>query len=70
MKWGRAVGIYFIVNFSDAEPKLFIFGSGSTLFFISAPAPAPATAIYCNLKLFYNSSNIPMEVEISFSSSS
>ena len=32
---------------------------------ISAPAPAPA--IYCHLKLLYNSSTIPMEVEKSFS---
>ena len=28
-----------------------------------------STAIYCYLKMFYNSSTIPMEVEISFSSS-
>ena len=27
-----------------------------TLSIISPPAPAPATAIYCHLKLFYNSS--------------
>ena len=32
-------------------------------------APAPATATYCHLKLFYNSSTILTEVEISFSSS-
>ena len=33
---------------------------------ISAPAPAPAPAMYCNLKLFYNSNTIPMEVYITF----
>ena len=32
--------------------------SASTLSIISALAPAPATAIYCHLKLFYNSSTI------------
>ena len=37
---------------------------------ILAPAPAPAhAAIYCHLKLFYKSSAIPIELEISFSSS-
>ena len=30
------------VTRSVAEPKLFIFGSGSTFFLILAPAPAPA----------------------------
>ena len=36
---------------------------------ISAPAPAPATSIYCHFKLFYNSSTMLIEVEISFPSS-
>ena len=35
----------------------------------SAPAPAPDTAIYCHLKLVYNSSTILIEIEIGFSSS-
>ena len=49
--------------------------SRSYLFSAPTPAPplspisAPAPAIYCHLKLFYNSSTIAMEVEISFSSS-
>ena len=40
-----------------------------TLSIISAPAPAPAPApaINCHLKLFYNSSTILIEVDISFS---
>ena len=60
---------------SVAEPKLFIFGSGSflapPLSIILAPAPAPAKAIYSHFKLFYNSSTgtILIEVEMSFSSS-
>ena len=36
--------------FSVAEPKLFNFGSGFTFFFILAPAPASAPALYCHLK--------------------
>ena len=53
-------------KFSVAEPKLFFFGSGSfsapPLSITSAPAPvlapAPAPALYCHLKLYYNSSTI------------
>ena len=51
------------------EPNFYFFSAPAPPFFlISASAPAPA--IYCHLKLFYNSSSstIPMEVEISFSS--
>ena len=37
---------------SVAEPKLFIFWSGSTFVSYSAPAPAPAPSLYCHLKLY------------------
>ena len=38
----------------------------SSLISAPAPAPAPAPAMYCNLKLFYNSNTILMEVYITF----
>ena len=50
---------------SVAEPKLFTFGSGST--FVPYLAPAPAILYIGSYN--YNSSIIPMELEISFSSS-
>ena len=50
---------------SVAEPKLFICGSD----FVHNFGSGLATALYCEIKLFYHSRTIIIEVEISFSSS-
>ena len=51
------------VSIGVAEPKLFIFGSGFTFVHNFGSS-------YSHLKLFFNSSTILIEVEISFASSS
>ena len=61
---------YSLLYFSMLRSRNYLFSAPApTLSIISAPAPPPATAIYCHIKLFDNSSTILIEVEISFSMS-